>query len=183
MTNHSSNIRRAGALVGVIGEYLAAEFIRELGWTVAGDEVFGGQRRRYDLRAVSPAGQVAQVSVKTSTQADGGLVWQQPGTETVAPWVAAAAAIGEQAVVLGLHVEPAGPVQPIAGGFFFPTPRVIECDALDAATWGHRVDQARAAYAATPRKDGRGMLSADGLRYPLIVNELDLLENVLCCSQ
>ena len=41
------------------------------------------------------------MSVKTSTQTFGGLAWQRPGLETVAPWVAAAAAVGELAVVLG----------------------------------------------------------------------------------
>ena len=101
----------------------------------------------------------------------------------MAPWLAAAVAAGEQAVVLGLHVEPVGPPQPIDGGFFFPTPQVLDYGALDAATWGRRIDQARATYGATRRKDGRGMLSADGLRYPLIVDELDRLEDVLRRSQ
>jgi hypothetical protein len=181
MTNNNSNdtVRRAGTLAGLVGEYLAAERLRALGWDVDDADVFGGQRRHYDLRAVSPSGWVAQVSVKTSTHTGGGLVWQRPGLETVAPWVAAAAAVGEQAVVLGLHVEPVGPVRPVEGGFFFPTPRVIEYGALDAEMWGRRVDEARASYAATPRKDGRGLLSAAGLRYPVIVHELDWLHNVL----
>lgn len=39
MTNTSSTVRRAGA-VGVVGEYLAAECLRELGWAVD-DDVFG----------------------------------------------------------------------------------------------------------------------------------------------
>ena len=178
MTKNSSSVRRAGAVVGVVGEYLAAQHIRELGWTVD-DNVFGGQRRHYDLRAVSPAGRVAQVSVKTTTQAGGGLAWQQPGLEVVAPWVRAAAAVGELAVVLGLHVASVAAVRPVKDGFFFPTPDVLECGALDAETWGRRVDEARTAYAATPRKDGRGMLSADGPRYPLTVHELDWLDSVL----
>lgn len=179
MTNHSSTPRRYGALVSLVGEYLAVAHIQELGWRVDRDEMFGGQRRHYDLRAVSPRGEVAQVSVKTSTRAGGGLVWQRPGTETVAPWIAQAATAGERAVVLGMHVAPAGPVQQVEGGFFFPTPDVLAIGALPADAWGRSVDVARAAYGAMPRKDGRGMLTASGLRYPLTVDELDWLENVL----
>ena len=69
-------------------------------------------------------------------------------------------------------------MRPVEDGFF-PTPRVIEYGALDAETWGRRVDEARAAYAATPRKDGRGLLSADGLRYPITVHEMAWLQDVL----
>lgn len=32
MTNNSTKVRRSGALVGVVGEYLAAACLRELGW-------------------------------------------------------------------------------------------------------------------------------------------------------
>lgn len=178
MTNNSSSTpRRYGTLVGLIGEFLAADPIRALGWQI--DSEFGGQRRHYDLRAISPRGEVAQVSVKTSTHDSGWLTWQRSGMETVAPWIAQASAAGERAVVLGMHIAPAGPVQPVDGGFFFPTPHVLMLGALPADAWGRNVDAARAAYGATPRKDGRGMLSASGLRYPLTVDDLDWLENVL----
>ena len=181
MTNNMINIRRSGALVGLLGEYLAAEQLRELGWAVT--DVFGGQHRHFDQRAVSPHGCGVQVSVKTSTRVDGALAYQRPGLETVAPWMTAAAAVGEQAIVLGLHVEPVARIERIADGFFVPTPRVIECGALDATTWGREVDRARAAYGARPRKDGRGLLSPNGLRYPLTVHEMAWLHDVLRRSQ
>ena len=72
MTNNSSKSRRLDTLTGLVGEHLAAERLRALGWYVD-DDVFGGQRHHYDLRAVSSTGRVTQVSVKTSTQAAGGL--------------------------------------------------------------------------------------------------------------
>jgi hypothetical protein len=142
-----------------VGEYLAAQQLRELGWGLLDAEVFGGLRRHFDLRAVAPGGgRSVQVSVKTSTRADGGIAWQKPGVAGGGVDRAAGAA-GEQAIVLGLHVEPVAAVQPVPGGFFFPTPRVIEVGVLAARDWGREVDAQRAAYGARMRTDGRRRLS------------------------
>ncbi len=65
MTNISSNIRRDSTLVGLVGEYLAAQLLREHGGTVPDDESFGSQRRHYDLRLMDPGSARLRVSPAT----------------------------------------------------------------------------------------------------------------------
>jgi Holliday junction resolvase-like predicted endonuclease len=177
-------------IIGLVGEYLARERLQHAGWRTALENWKGGATPYLDLISTSPTESISiEVQVKTTTKASGGISWQKPGRATVDLWIEQAAARCRLAVVVMIHGdETSVSLEPdeARGGFFVPTPKVLQMTAITAEAFGDLVDERRAEYGTRRRQRtyrGRGIigepLSPDQLQIPIYVDDGTPIEDFL----
>lgn len=174
-------------IIGVVGEYLARERLHRGGWVVRWE---GGSKKDRDLIATSPTSAVTiEIQVKATTSGNAWISWQKAGRAEVDPWIELAAARGRLAVIImiqgdedSVRIEP----DEARGGFFVPTPRVLQMTAMAADAFGDLVDERRAEYGTRLRQRtyrGRGVvgepLSPTGMQRPIFVDDGTPIEDFL----